>query len=126
MTAAVPEHRRTVDLPDPAMRGLTRVAPHVVERIAAFACHRATAVATPGSAAGVARTLTPRARAEINGKIARLAVTVGVEYPSPVAVFAAGVRAVVTADVERLCGLRVVGVDVEALPVDLRRRTRVR
>lgn len=116
---------RPAGLPDPATRGFTRVSPHVVERIAAHACLRATAVATPSSSATVPRALAPRARAEINGKIARLAVTVGVEYPSPVAAFAAGVRAVVTADVERLCGLRVVGVDVEALPVDLRRRTRV-
>jgi hypothetical protein len=110
---------------DPATRGVTRVSPHVVERIAAYACHRATAAVTPQLEPNAPRSVAPRARAEINGRLARLSVSVGVRYPAPVAAFAASVRSVVTTDVENLCGLRVVGIDVEAAPVNIRQRTRV-
>lgn len=110
---------------DPATRGMTRLSPHVVERIAAYACHRATALVTPQLDPHAPRSVAPRARAEVNGRLTRLSVFVGVAYPSPVGAFAASVRSVVTADVERLCGLRVVGIDVEAMPVNLRRRRRV-
>ncbi|WP_134323243.1 Asp23/Gls24 family envelope stress response protein [Cumulibacter soli] len=110
---------------DPAARGLTRISPNVVERIAAHACHRADGAITPQLHPAAPRGSAPRARAEINGKIARLTVTVGVQYPMPVAAFAATLRDVVAADVERLCGLHVVAIDVEAAPVNLRRRTRV-
>lgn len=112
-------------LSDPAVRGITRISPHVVERIAAYACHRASAVVLPLVDTDAPRSGAPRARAEITGRLARLSVTVSVRYPSPLTAFAAGVRSVVTADVERLCGLRVVAVDVEAEPVNLQRRTRV-
>lgn len=110
---------------DPAGRGLTRISPHVVERIAGYACQHATAVVTPQLDPTAPRSVAPRVRAEIDGRLARLSITVGVRYPEPVAAFAAGLRSAVTAEVERLCGLRVVGIDVEASPVNLRRRTRV-
>lgn len=111
---------------DASTRGITRVSPHVVERIAAFACNRADRVVTPRTHEQAPSSLIPRARAEINGRHARLSVTVGALYPSAMTVFAASVRQVVTEDVQRLCGLQVVGVDVEAQPVNLERKVRVR
>lgn len=120
--AGTTQSRATVD---PATRGLTRVSPHVVERIAAYACHRAAAAVIPQLEPHAPRTVAPRARAEINGKLTRLSISVAVRYPSPITSFAASVRSVVTADVERLCGLRVVAIDVEASPVNVRRTTRV-
>lgn len=118
--------RQSAAATEPAARGVTRVSPHVVERIAAYACHRAAAIVTPQLEPHAPRSVAPRARAEVNGRLARLSITAGVRYPAPVTAFAASIRAVVTADVERLCGLRVVGVDVEASPVNVQRRTRVR
>ena len=125
MSASIADAVKDSSSTDPATRGVTRIAPHVVERIAAYACHRAAAIVSPQLELNAPRSIAPKARAEINGRVARLSVSVGVQYPSPVMAFAANVRSVVTEDVESLCGLRVVGIDVEASPVDLRRRTRV-
>ncbi|WP_153505805.1 hypothetical protein [Cumulibacter manganitolerans] len=106
--------------------GFTRISPYVVERIAGHACHRAEGAVTPRTHAGAPQSTAPRVRAEVTGRHARLSVSTGALYPAPLTAFAAAVRAVVVDDVERLCGLRVVAVDVEALPVNLERRTRVR
>lgn len=111
---------------DPAGRGLTRVAPHVVERIAAYACERVDGTITPRTAAKGSSAPTVRARADVSGPRAHLAITVGMSYAQPVAATAVDVRNAVRADVERLCGMRVVAVDVEALPVHTMRRSRVR
>lgn len=110
---------------DASARGITRLSPHVVERIAAFACNRAERVVTPRTHEHAPSSVIPRARADINGRHARLAVSVGAMYPTPMTSFAASVRQVVTEDVERLCGLEVVGVDVEAQPINLERKVRV-
>lgn len=107
-------------------RGVTRISPHVVERIAGHACHRADGAVTPRTHPGAPQATAPRVRAEVTGRHARLSVSAGALYPASLTAFAAAVRTVVVDDVERLCGLRVVGVDVEALPVNLERRTRVR
>ncbi|WP_106847891.1 hypothetical protein [Blastococcus sp. Marseille-P5729] len=111
---------------DASARGITRVSPHVVERIAAFACHRADRAVTPRTHEHAPSSVIPRARADINGRHARLAVSVGALYPISMTTFARSVRQVVTDDVERLCGLQVVAVDVEAQPVNLERQARVR
>lgn len=129
MTATPPATPPEVAPPDAAptpSRGITRISPHVVERIAAFACNRADLVVTPRTNEHAPRSVAPRARAEVNGRHARLSVSVGAQYPASMTALAASVRAVVTEDVERLCGLQVVGVDVDAQPVNLERKTRVR
>lgn len=126
MSPSAPPAAAPEGLGDPAARGITRVSPHVVERVAAYACHRADSVVTPRTDSDAPSATTPRARAEVSGRQARLSVSVGARYPASIAALAASVRRLVAEDVERLCGLSVVGVDVEAHPVNLARQRRVR
>ncbi|GAB3299535.1 Asp23/Gls24 family envelope stress response protein [Epidermidibacterium keratini] len=111
---------------DPASRGLTRVSPHVVERIATHACASVPGTVTPRTAPPEVTAPPPRARADVSGRHAHLSVTVGMSYARPIANVATEVRRHVSADVERLCGMQVVGVDVEAVPIHTMRRSRVR
>lgn len=126
MTATPPADVPQEVSDDPSGRGVTRVSPHVVERIAAYACNRASNVVTPRTDHDAPRSSAPRAHAEINGRHARLSLAVGTTYPSSLVAVATSVRAVVIEDVQRLCGLQVIAVDVDAQPVNLHRRSRVR
>lgn len=111
---------------DPASRGLTRVSPHVVERIASYACASVPGTVTPRTAPPEVTAPAPRARADVSGRHAHLTVTVGMSYARPVGTTAIEVRRQISSDVERLCGMDVVAVDVEAVPVHTMRRSRVR
>lgn len=122
---SVPPSAADAPLAEPAARGVTRIAPSVVERIAAFTCTQVDGTLTR-RATGDTRAPVTRARAEVSGRQAHLSVTVGVRYARSVVTTASAIRQAVTAEVQRMCGLEVVGVDVEALPVNLSRRSRVR
>ncbi|PRZ43701.1 putative alkaline shock family protein YloU [Antricoccus suffuscus] len=110
---------------DPGTRGLTRIAPNVVERVAAFACRDADGVLSARSAPSASKMPPIRARADVMGSHVHLSVRVPVVYPRRIIEVSASVRAEISRAVQHLCGLHVDGVDVEAVPVNQTRVTRV-
>ena len=112
-------------LSDPATRGLTRIAPSVVERVAAFACRSASHVLSQPATPEDPKIPSIRARADVMGSHVHLSVRLPVAYPRPIIEVSAAVRTEISRAVQHLCGLQVDGVDVEAIPVNLTRVTRV-
>lgn len=110
---------------DPATRGLTRIAPNVVEQVAAFACRRADHVLSGPTTLHGPKVPSIRARADVMGSHVHLSVRLPVAYPHPIIEVSAAVRTEIGRSVHRLCGLQVDGVDVEAVPINLTRVTRV-
>lgn len=124
MTTAVDAQQHP--LADPSVRGVTRISPIVVERIAAYACNSVPGAVTRDQFAYLERVPPVKVRAEVMGSTTHLVVSVGVEWPAPIVRIAHAVRTHVAAEVERMCGLSIVGVDVRPVPVVVRRATRVR
>lgn len=123
--AAIESHAAAPQPSDPGTRGLTRIAPNVVERVAAFACRKASGVLSESNADR--STIPPiRAQADVMGSHVHLAVRLPVEYPRPIVEVSASAREVVNEAVHRLCGLHVDTVDIEAVPINRTRRARVR
>lgn len=112
--------------PDGATRGLTRIAPNVVERVAAYACRDVNGVLVRPALSEDTKVPSIRARADVMGAAAHVTVWLPVEYPRPIINVAAAVRERIVADVHRLCGLRVEGIDIEALPINRAKISRVR
>lgn len=115
--------------PPPERRGTTRVAPRVVEKIAATAADEADDVAGgphgsrrrgSGSRGGV------RVEATIREHGAEIAVVAVVYYPVVVRDIADDLRARITWRVEELTGIRVDTVDIDISGFVLQRQERVR
>lgn len=124
MTTAVDAQQQT--LADPSVRGVTRISPVVVERIAAHACNSVPGAVTRERFAYLDRVPPVKVRAEVMGSSTHLVVSVGVEWPAPIVRIAHAVKAQVATEVQRMCGLSIVGVDVRPVPIVVRRATRVR
>lgn len=114
------------DRPDPAQRGITRISPVAVERVAVHACRPVLGLLTRENHPTEERAPATRVRAEVMGNTAHLAVTVGVRYPAPLLPIAQEIRRVVSAEVQQMCGLEIIGVDVTPVPIVIRRTSRVR
>ena len=110
---------------DPSTRGLTRIAPNVVERVAAFACRGADDVLARPETSHGPKIPSIRARADVMGSHVHISVRLPVAYPRPIVEVSTAVRAEIGRVVQHLCGLQVDGVDVEAIPVNQTRITRV-
>ncbi len=110
---------------DPAMRGLTRIAPNVVERVAAFACRGTEDVLFEPQTSSGPKFPSIRARADVMGSHVHISVRLPIAYPRQILEVSAAVRVEIGRAVQHLCGLQVDGVDVEAVPVNRARTTRV-
>lgn len=111
---------------EPDLRGVTRISPVVVEKIAQRAASEMPEIVTPDTpitGGGVGPHV--RARAEVRGGEARITLGLGVSYPARLIEVASAVRAEVSERVASLAGVRVVEVDVEVSPVLVDRRRRV-
>lgn len=113
MTALV----TTATVADP-VRGRTVIAQRVVEKIASQA---AVEVSAAGGRSGgllglggrVDLDARPSAAVQLSGRIATVAVTVGVSYPSPLRAVGDDIRRHVATRVDQLTGIEVHRVDVE-------------
>lgn len=98
----------------PAERGITTLAPRVVEKVAAHAAGEVAQVF------GLSRTLAGRtlgaervrAEADLDGHVAVLRLDLGAGFPAPLIPLTRTVREHVTNTVQTLCGLHVDHIDV--------------
>ncbi|MFD0268464.1 hypothetical protein ACFVGY_18110 [Streptomyces sp. NPDC127106] len=99
----------------PAERGATRIADRVVAKIAAQAAREALA-ARPGGpprAAGPGGEAAPHATVTVHHDIARVRVSLELDYPSDLAESCAAVRRQVVRRVEECAGMAVPEVDID-------------
>ncbi|MFI5621069.1 hypothetical protein [Streptomyces sp. NPDC051567] len=93
----------------PAERGATRIADRVVAKIAARAAREALAE----GAGGLPEASSPHADVTVHHDIARVRVSLELDYPSDLAARCAAVRRQVALRVEEYAGMTVPEVDVE-------------
>ncbi|MER7760068.1 hypothetical protein [Streptomyces sp. NPDC097619] len=89
-----------------AERGATRIADRVVARIAAQAAREAVGTPPAGGAA-------PHATVTVHHDIARVRISLELDYPTDLGARCAAVRSRVTGRVEELAGMAVPEVDIE-------------
>lgn len=107
--------RTTAPRVDPADRGATRIADRVVAKIAAQAAREALAAqpggpAAAGPASGAAD---PHATVTVHHDIARVRISLELDYPSDVAAQCAAVRGQVVRRVEECASMSVPEVDID-------------
>ncbi|MER6777183.1 MULTISPECIES: hypothetical protein [unclassified Streptomyces] len=106
----------------PAERGATRIADRVVAKIAAQAAREALAAqpdgpprpaGAPGSAGATGGQAAPHATVTVHHDIARVRVSLELDYPSDLAARCAAVRSRVVRLVEEYAGMSVPEVDID-------------
>lgn len=105
--------KTTAQQVDPADRGATRIADRVVAKIAAQAAREALAAQPGRPAPGPPSGAAPHATVTVHHDIARVRVSLELDYPSDLAAQCAAVRSQVVRRVEECAAMSVPEVDID-------------